>query len=249
MHPRDSLHNFGNDVIRVTEDETFVFAGCGRDKVIIRGDDNTVDLGFGQDTVQGFGDNTVVNGGSGGDRLIGRTGDDSFWGNFGNDVIRTGKGSDYALGGFGNDLTDTGEGLGIHFGGAGADTFVIGREIVGNGAADTVIALDFGNGNDSLRIAPEILDNVASVEGGPVDLVPVLQAFDEAGLGVEEVGRRLADTFDGRRAFREVESFLDRFEANNEGQILVDATTVTTNEGDVIIALGITPEQLTAALA
>ena len=112
-------------------------------------------------------------------------------------MIRTGKGADYALGNQGNDLTDTGEGLGIHFGGAGADTFFIGQEIVGNNAQDTVIALDFGNGHDRLDIAPEILSNIASIEEGKVDLVPVLAAFDAGGARRSRGGQRLSQTFLG----------------------------------------------------
>ncbi|WP_114948297.1 calcium-binding protein [Microvirga calopogonii] len=241
--------NFGNDRVTVDEDGSLVSTGFGRDRVRVEADDVTVDLGFGNDRVRTFGDDTVVNGGLGHDKLLGGDGADSLWGNFGNDVIRTGKGADYALGNWGNDLTDTGEGLGIHFGGAGDDTFFISREIVGNNAQDTVIALDFGNGHDRLDIAPEILADIANINEGPVDLVPVLAAFEAEGLGVPEVGERLSQTFLGDLAFREVASFLEQFTSNEQGQILVDATTVTTNEGDTIIALGVTKDQLLAAVA
>jgi hypothetical protein len=84
---------------------------------------------------------------------------------------------------------------------------------------------------------------------GQVDLVPVLAAFEAEGLGVPEIGQRLSQTFLGDLAFREVASFLAQFPANEQGQILVDATTVTTNEGDTIIALGVTEDQLLAAVA
>ncbi len=241
--------SFGNDRLTVDEDGSVVFTGFGRDTVQVRADDVTVDLGFGRDTVRAYGDNTVVNGGFGRDLLLGGDGTDSLWGNFGDDVIRTGKGADYALGNWGDDLTDTGEGLGIHFGGTGSDTFFIGREIVGNHAQDTVIALDFGNGQDKLDIAPEILANIASVKEGQVDLVPVLAAFAADGLGVSEVGQRLSQTFLGDQAFDEVARFLEQFPPNEQGQILAGATTVTTTEGDTIIALGVTKDQLLAAVA
>lgn len=240
--------SFGNDKVTVNDDGSVVYAGFGRDTVRVRADDVTVDLGFGRDIVRTYGDDTVVNGGFGRDSLLGGDGTDSLWGNFGNDLIRTGKGADYALGNHGNDLTDTGEGLGLHFGGAGNDTFFIGREIVGNNVQDTVIALDFGNGHDKLDIAPEILANVASIEEGQVDLVPVLAAFEAEGLGVPEVGQRLSQTFLGDLAFREVASFLEQFPPNDQGEILVEATTVTTNQGDTIIALGVTQDQLLAAI-
>jgi hypothetical protein len=239
---------FGNDRVTVDEDGSVVFTGFGRDTVRVRADDVTVDLGFGRDTVRTYGDDAVVNGGFGRDHLVGGDGTDSLWGNFGDDVIRTGKGADYALGNGGDDLTDTGEGLGIHFGGSGNDTFFIGREIVGNNAQDTVIALDFGNGHDRLDIAPEILANVASINEGAVDLVPVLAAFAAEGLGVPEVGQRLSQTFLGEQAFHEVASFLEQFPPNEQGHVLVDATTITTKEGDTIIALGVTQEQLLAAI-
>jgi hypothetical protein len=241
--------SFGNDRITAGEDGSVAFTGFGRDTVQVRADDVTVDLGFGKDVVRTFGDDAVVNGGFGRDRLMGGDGTDSLWGNFGDDVIRTGKGADYALGNQGNDLTDTGEGLGIHFGGDGDDTFFIGQEIVGNNAQDTVIALDFGNGHDRLDIAAEILADIASIEEGEVDLVPVLAAFEAEGLGVAEVGQRLSQTFLGEQAFREVARFLDQFPPNEQGQVLVDATTVTTKEGDTIIALGVTQDQLLAAVA
>jgi hypothetical protein len=240
--------SFGNDRITAGEDGSVAFTGFGRDTVQVRADDVTVDLGFGRDVVRTYGDDAVVNGGFGRDLLLGGDGTDSLWGNFGNDVIRTGKGADYALGNQGNDLTDTGEGLGIHFGGAGADTFFIGQEIVGNNAQDTVIALDFGSGHDQLDIASEILSNIASLEEGKVDLVPVLAAFEAEGLGVPEVGQRLSQTFLGEQAFREVASLLAQFPLNEQGQVLVDATTVTTNEGDTIIALGVTQDQLLTAI-
>ncbi len=238
-----------NDLITVGQKSSLVFAGAGNDVVLVKADDVTVDAGRDNDVVQTFADDAVVNGGRGNDVLRGGDGNDSLWGNVGNDVIQTGKGSDYALGGQGNDFTDTGEGLGIHFGGAGNDVFFIGREIVGNGAKDTVIALDFGNGADRLSVAPEILASIATLEEGKVDLVPVLAAFEAEGLGVAEVGQRLGLTTDGAAAFDEVASFLARFQPNEQGQILVDATTVTTTEGDQIIALGVTPDQVLAAVA
>lgn len=241
--------SFGNDGVTVDQDSSVVFTGFGRDTVEIRADDVTVDLGFGRDVVRTFGDDAVANGGFGRDYLLGGDGTDSMWGNFGDDVIRTGKGADYALGNQGDDLTDTGEGLGIHFGGAGDDTFFIGKEIVGNEAQDTVIALDFGNGQDRLDIAPEILANIAGIEEGQVDLVPVLAAFEAEGLGVPEVGQRLSQTFLGDLAFNEVASLLAQFPTNEQGQVLVDATTVTTNEGDTIIALGVSQDQLLAAVS
>lgn len=239
----------GNDTITITKANKLVFAGFGNDHVNVRANNVTVDAGFGNDTVRTFKDDAVVNGGFGNDKLIGGKGNDSLWGNNGNDVIRTGKGSDYALGGRGNDLTDTGEGLGIHFGGKGNDTFFIGKEIVGNGAKDTVIALDFGNGNDKLDVAPEILAKVATVSDSKVNLVPVLAAFDAEGLGVAEVGQRLAKTFLGAQAFAEVSSFLGQFQPDAQGKILVDSAMVTTTEGDRIIALGVTSEQVLAAVA
>ena len=79
--------------------------------------------------------------------------------------------------------------------------------------------------------------------------MPVLAAFEAEGLGVPEVGARLSQTFGGAQAFGEVAAFLAQFHPNAQGQILVDATTVTTNEGDTIIALGVTPDQLLAAVA
>ncbi|UVF21612.1 calcium-binding protein [Microvirga terrae] len=214
--------SFGNDRVTIDEDGSVVFTGFGRDTVRVRADEVTVDLGFGRDVVRTYGDDIVVNGRFGRDRLLGGDGADSLWGNFREDVIRTGKGADYALGNQGNDLTDTGESLGIHFGGAGNDTFFIGQEIVGNGARDTVIALDFGNGRDRLDIAPEILANVARVEEGKVDLVPVLAAFEAEGLGVPEVGQRLSQTFLGDLAFREVARFLEQFPPNEQGLTALD---------------------------
>jgi hypothetical protein len=63
------------------------------------------------------------------------------------------------------------------------------------------------------------------------------------------VGQRLSETFLGDQAFREVASLLAQFAPNEQGQVLVDATTVTTKEGDTIIALGVTEDQLLAAVA
>ncbi len=241
--------SFGDrDTVRVNGDDRTIFTREGSDNITVLGDNNTIDAGSGRDGVFVFGDDNVVFGGAGADLLIGGAGTDSLWGGDGNDEIRTNNGADYALGGRGDDLTDTGNGLGIHFGGEGADTFFIGKEIVGNGQKDTVIALDFGNGADRLSIAPEILANIASVTGGKIDLAPVLAAFEAEGLGVAEVGQRLGLTDGGSAAFGEVAAFLAQFPANADGQILVDGTTVTSTEGDVIIALGVTPDQLLAAV-
>jgi hypothetical protein len=240
---------FGNDNVTILGAGAKVDLGFGNDSATVLANDATLDLGFGNDRIVSRGDDVVVNGGFGTDTLIGGAGDESFWGGAGNDTIRMGGGSDYALGGRGNDLTDTGEGLGIHFGGAGNDTFFIGKEIVGNNATDTVIALDFGNGRDKLDIAPEILVKIATITEGKVDLVPVLAAYEAAGLGVPEVGQRLQNTLGGPEVFGEVASLLAQFQPNAQGQVLVDATTVTTTEGDVVIALGITQSQLLAAVA
>lgn len=240
---------FGNDRFTISGNNNLFLDYFGNDRIDVRGNGNTVDAGFGNDVVRTFGNNSVVNGGGGNDRLVGGHGNDSLWGGAGNDVIRTGAGDDYALGGAGNDVTDTGSGLGIHFGGAGNDTFVIGADIVGNGQADTVIALDFGNGSDRLQVAPEILSDIASITQGQVDLAPVLAAYAAEGLGVGDVGARLAQTFSGAEIFGEVADFLSRFTPNASGQILADATTVTTNGGDTIIALGVTQDQLLAAVA
>ncbi len=238
----------GNDFATVFGNNQLVFTRGGDDFVAVIGNNGTIDTGTGNDTVVTLGNNTVVFGGEGNDTLRGGPGNDSLWGGNGNDIIITGAGDDYALGGKGDDLTDTGTGLGIHFGGAGNDTFRIGAEIVGNGQKDTIIALDFGNGNDKLQIAPEILAHVASVKGGPIDLAPVLAQFAAEGLGVAEVGRRLGLTEGGSAAFQEVATFLAQFHPNAQGQILVDGTTVTTTEGDQIIALGVTPDQLLKAI-
>ncbi|WP_406856694.1 calcium-binding protein [Alsobacter sp. KACC 23698] len=246
---RTVIDLFGNDRFVISGNDNLLIDYFGNDRIEIRGNGNTVDAGFGDDVVRTFGNNTVVNGGGGDDRLFGGDGNVSLWGGRGNDVIRTGAGNDYALGGAGDDVTDTGSGLGIHFGGAGNDTFVIGADIVGNGQKDTVIALDFGNGSDRLQVAPEILGDIASITEGKVDLVPVLAAYDADGLGVADVGARLAHTFLGAETFAEVAEFLSQFTPNESGQILVDATIVTTNGGDTIIALGVTQDQLLAAVA
>lgn len=243
------LSSFGDrQIVRVNGDNELVFTHGGVDNITVIGDENTIDAGSGNDLIFTRGNNTVVFGGAGSDGLSGSVGNDSLWGGDGNDIIVTGGGNDYALGGRGNDLTDTGTGLGIHFGGAGSDTFRIGKEIVGNGEKDVVIALDFGNGADKLQIAPEILANIASVKGGAIDLAPVLAQFASEGLGVAEVGQRLGLTDGGSAAFGEVAAFLAQFPPNAQGQILVDGTTVTSTEGDVIIALGVTPDQLLAAV-
>jgi RTX calcium-binding nonapeptide repeat (4 copies) len=244
------VFSFGNrDFVLAINDDKLISTRGGNDFITTLGDNNTVDAGAGNDKVIALGDDNVVFGGAGKDYLRGGAEDDSLWGGAGNDTIRTNGGNDYALGGKGNDFTDTGTGLGIHFGGAGNDTFSIGKEIVGNHAKDVVIALDFGNGADRLDVAPEILAKVASAVGGPVDLVPVLAAFEASGLGVAEVGQRLGLTSGGSAAFNEVATFLAQFQPNEQGQILVDATTVTTTEGDVIIALGVAPDDLLAAVA
>lgn len=248
---RHPLTQDGGDLFLLFRNNLTFDAGGGNDYVVTNARGATIDLGTGNDFGISFGTDTVIDGGAGDDQLFGSSGEtvDSLWGNVGDDIIRAGGGSDYALGGQGNDLTDTGEGLGIHFGGAGNDTFFIGREIVHNGKSDTVIALDFGNGNDRLAIAPEILARVASVEGGQVDLAPVLAQFAAEGLSVEEVGVRLTRTDLGAEAFSDVAAFLANFSPDAQGCVLTEGTTVTTLDGDVIIALGVTPDQLLAAVA
>ncbi|CAA9288879.1 MAG: hypothetical protein AVDCRST_MAG27-4520 [uncultured Craurococcus sp.] len=67
-------------------------------------------------------------------------------------------------------------------------SFFNGRKIASNHAVGIVIALDFGRHNDRLAVAPEVLARVAAVEGGQVDLAPILARCAAEGLSVEEAG-------------------------------------------------------------
>ncbi len=109
-----------------------------------------------------------------------------------------------------------------------------------------VTALDFGRHNDRLAVAPEA--RVSAVEGGQADLAPVLARCAAEGLSVEEAGGRLADTAHGSQAFGGGRVLLSGSASTRGGRILADATIGTTLHGDVIIALGVNPGQLLAAV-
>lgn len=113
---------------------------------------------LGNDQIIGLGGSDGLFGGKGRDTLDGGEKNDRLFGNAGNDRLFGGLGNDSLLGHRGHDWLEGGQGRDRLIGGSGADVFIF-RD--GDGR-DTI--LDFGRGNDHLRLEEDIWGGGMSIE-------------------------------------------------------------------------------------
>lgn len=176
----DLLQGFaGNDLIKGGGHDDTLAGGSGNDTLIgIWGHDLLLGKD-GDDLLNGGAGHDSVYGGNHDDTLLGQAGSDLLAGGNGRDLLRGGKGNDTILGGGGHDDLHGGKGADILRGGGGDDTISgkAGRDtLTGGSGSDTFVftknggfdtVVDFGKGNDVLRIDPALLDP-GVISGGDV---------------------------------------------------------------------------------
>ncbi|MCW2240173.1 calcium-binding protein [Azospirillum canadense] len=209
---------------------------------------NLMSGGDGNDVLLAGPDENLMLGGNGADQLVGNNGSDAMLGGAGDDTLFGGKGLDLAIGGAGNDLMDTGEGLGVHFGGAGSDTFRIGNDILNNGQADRVVALDFKAGEDKLDLGSGILGAVTRIEDTTIDLRPLVEAAQKTGFFSNDLPSRLGKLDDVGGAQGDATGALSFFTPNELGFVDAKGVSVFLQGGDRIDVVGVTRDQLLSLL-
>nr|WP_302480807.1 hypothetical protein [Leisingera sp. ANG59] len=127
-----SVANPGSAYVKTTHVSDLVIGGQWDD--LVKGN-------RGDDRILGMDGNDKLRGESGADSLVGGAGRDKLWGGNGRDTLEGGTQNDRLVGGRGNDQLT---------GGSGADVFIFND---GDGR-DTI--LDFGQGNDRLRLDEDI---------------------------------------------------------------------------------------------
>lgn len=136
----DTLNGgLGNDLLFGQNQNDRVFGYQGRD--ILYGDN-------GADLVKGGFGNDIMYGGSGNDTLYGQTDDDILYGKDQNDFLTGAKGFDTLKGGRGNDIFS----FDMY---APFEQNVFGEDVI----------IDFGNGNDRIRLDKTTFDKISSVAG------------------------------------------------------------------------------------
>lgn len=231
--------NGGNDTINGKAGNDVISGGAGF---------NLMSGGDGNDVLLAGPDENLMLGGAGNDQLVGGNGADAMVGGAGDDTLFGGKGLDLAIGGAGNDLMDTGEGLGVHYGGAGSDTFRIGNEILNNGQADRVVALDFKPGEDKLDLGSGILGAVTNIQDTTIDLKPLIDAAQKTGFFSNDLVSRLGKLDDTGGAETEATGALSFFTPNAQGGIDAKGTSVFLQGGDRIDVVGVTRSELQSLL-
>lgn len=129
-----------SDMVTGDQWQNRVFGDLGHDHILGLGGADRLFGGLGADTLDG---------GAKRDRLFGNTGSDHLLGGLGNDRLAGHSGRDWLEGGQGNDRL---------IGGSGADVFIFKS---GDGR-DTI--LDFGRGNDRLRLDEDIWGGGLTIE-------------------------------------------------------------------------------------
>ncbi|SPH20738.1 Leukotoxin [Ascidiaceihabitans donghaensis] len=113
-----------NDVINVSDDNSWFSAGWGDDYMVATGGPVRFKGQAGDDHLIGADGHDILRGGSGHDSIEGQAGDDKIYGQSGNDALRGGAGDDWVLGGSGRDYLIAGAGRDQLSGGTGADMFI-----------------------------------------------------------------------------------------------------------------------------
>jgi len=210
---------------------------------------NLISGGDGNDVLLSGPDTNLLLGGNGADQLIGNNSDDALIAGAGDDTLFGGNGFDLATGGDGNDLMDTGEGLGVHYGGAGSDTFRIGNDILNNGAADRVVALDFKAGEDKLDLGSGILGAVTRIEDTTIDLRPLVEAAQRTDFFTDNPMSRLAALDGVTSAETDANGALSFFTPNDQGFVDAKGVSVFLQGGDRIDVVGVTRSDLLSLLS
>lgn len=148
----------GSDVVDGGAGNDRLFGGSQRDFLSGGAGDDTLKGQTGEDYLRGDDGNDRIRGGRGADTLLGEDGHDSLWGGNGRDSLEGGSGRDALFGGKDGDRLEGGAGRDVLTGGSGADVFIFKS---GDGR-DTI--LDFGRGNDRLRLDEDIWGGGLTIE-------------------------------------------------------------------------------------
>ena len=235
----------GNDVLLAGSGDDVLNGGAGDDVLDGGSGINLLSGGDGNDVLLAGPDANLMLGGDGADQLVGNNGVDAMLGGAGDDVLFGGRGTDAVIGGAGADVLDTGMGLGVHHGGEGSDTFRIGNDILDNGQADRIIALDFTAGEDLLELGDGIIEAVTGVQDAEIDLSPVVQAVEDSGLvDVESLAAHLGALEGGGTLAAEAGGALSFFTPDTAGNVTAAGASVFLRDGDRIDVVGVSREAL-----
>lgn len=239
----------GSDLIFGYEGNDTLNGKAGNDVIEGGPGFNLISGGDGNDVLLAGPDTNLLLGGNGTDLLVGNNGDDALIAGVGDDTLFGGKGLDLAIGGDGNDVMDTGEGLGAHYGGAGSDTFVIGNDILNNGTADRVVALDFKAGEDKLNLGSGILGAVTRIEDTTIDLKPLVEAAKKTDFFTDNPTSRLGSLDGVSSAEADARGALSFFTPNSQGAVDAKGVSVFLQGGDRIDVVGVSRNDLLSLLS
>jgi Ca2+-binding RTX toxin-like protein len=124
-----------------------------RTRNLSNGNDRHI-AGNGNDDISALNGDDYVDGRGGHDHINGGPGDDDLYGGVGNDSLYGGREDDYLNGGDGNDILVGGYNDDVYVGGKGRDIFTSVSLSSNVPGFDTIE--DFKNGEDKIRIAPQV---------------------------------------------------------------------------------------------
>ena len=138
--------------------------------------------------------------------------------------------------------------MGAHFGGAGSDTFRIGNDILNNGKADRVVALDFKAGEDKLDLGSGILGAVTRIEDTTIDLKPLVDAAKKTDFFTDNPTSRLSALDGASSAVTDANGVLSFFKSNSQGAVDAKGASVFLQGGDRIDVVGVSRSDLLTLL-